>query len=87
MNSKICFRTMHIFSDEIFFRVDRDSLSDHILKITNRKNCKIDILVRIRTLRVILNRKIKTALFEGGGFYMSITRTEPRCAILHSTLI
>ena len=76
-NSKNHFRTLRIFWDDTknnFSWVYRDDLESTISqKLKIAKIGKL-IFIRFRTLRVILDQKIITALFEGGRGWVSACR-------------
>ena len=50
-------------------------MSNHISQTKNRKNLKIDF--SLRTLRNLLGKIMKTALFEGGDVCVSLARKNP----------
>ena len=60
---------------QFFFQKILKILSDHISKTKNRKN---QLNLRFRKLRNLLDQKMKTALFEGGGCLRVVTKTRPR---------
>ena len=64
MKSKIRFRTLRIFWDEIFVFSD-DSKNFERPYLKKLKIAKL-IFIRFKTLCNFLDQKMKTALFEGG---------------------